>query len=163
MNDLIAHAASVAERLKARGETVAVAESSGGGLISASLLAVPGASAYFLGGGVIYTLGAREALLPAAGDALKGVRSASEPYALWLARTMREHLGADWGLSETGASGPTGNRYGDDAGHTCMAVSGPIERVVTLETGDADRQKNMWAFTKATLDLLEQALDEAAS
>lgn len=163
MNDLTAHAAAVAERLKARGETVAVAESSGGGLISASLLAVPGASAYFLGGGVIYTLGAREALLPPAGDALKGVRSASEPYALWLARTMREHLGADWGLSETGASGPTGNRYGDDAGHTCMAVSGPIERVITLETGDADRQKNMWAFTEATLDLLEKALDEAAS
>ncbi len=163
MDDLTAFSSAVAEQLKARGETVAVAESSGGGLVSASLLAVPGASAYFLGGGVVYTLAAREALLPPGAEALKGVRSASEPYALWLARTMRDHLGADWGLAETGASGPTGNRYGDDAGHTCIAVSGAVERVITLETGDADRQKNMWAFTKATLDLLEQALQEAGS
>ena len=92
------------------------------------------------------------------GDALKGVRSASEPYALWLARTMRDHLGSDWGLAETGASGPTGNRYGDDAGHTCLAVSGPVERVTTLETGKADRQENMWLFTESALNLLEQSI-----
>lgn len=160
MEDLTKFSAAVAELLMARGETVAVAESSGGGLISAALLAVPGASAYFLGGGVIYTLKAREALLPPGGDALKGVRSASEPYALWLARTMRNHLGSDWGLAETGASGPTGNRYGDDAGHTCLAVSGPVERVVTLETGKPDRQENMWLFTEAALNLLAQSLSE---
>ncbi len=160
MDDLTKFSAPVAELLKARGETVAVAESSGGGLISAALLAVPGASAYFLGGGVIYTLAAREALLPPGGDALEGVRSASERYAMWLARTMRSHLGSDWGLAETGASGPTGNRYGDDAGHTCIAISGPIERAITLETGKAERQDNMWAFTEATLRVLEQALRE---
>lgn len=158
MDDLTKFSAPVADLLKARGETVAVAESSGGGLISASLLAVPGASAYFLGGGVTYTLAAREALLPPGGEALKGVRSASEPYALWLAQTMRKHLGSDWGLAETGASGPTGNRYGDAAGHTCIAVSGAIDRVITLETGKSDRQQNMWAFTEAALGLLEQAL-----
>jgi len=162
MNDLTKFSAPVAKLLKARGETVAVAESSGGGLISATLLAVPGASAYFLGGGVVYTLAAREALLPPGGDALKGVRSASEPYAMWLARTMRAHLDCDWGLAETGASGPTGNRYGDDAGHTCIAVSGAIDRVVTVETGKDDRQDNMWAFTEAALGLLEQVLREQA-
>ena len=160
MDDLTKYSAPVAELLKARGETVAVAESSGGGLISSALLAVPGASAYFLGGGVIYTLAAREALLPPGGDALKGVRSASEPYAMWLAQTMRGHLGSDWGLAETGASGPTGNRYGDDAGHTCIAVSGAIDRVITLETGKADRQQNMWAFTEAALNLLARTLGE---
>jgi len=160
MDDLTKISAPVAELLKARGETVAVAESSGGGLVSAALLAVPGASAYFLGGGVIYTLAAREALLPPGGDALKGVRSASEPYAMWLARTMRDHLGSNWGLAETGASGPTGNRYGDDAGHTCIAVSGPIERAITLETGKTDRQENMWAFMEATLQAFEAALCE---
>ena len=160
MEDLTQFSAPVAELLKARGDTVAVAESSGGGLISAALLAVPGASAYFLGGGVIYTLAAREAFLPPAGDALEGVRSASERYAMWLAQTMRGHLGSDWGLAETGASGPTGNRYGDDAGHTCIAVSGVIDRVITVETGNDDRQENMWAFTESALKLLERMLTE---
>ncbi len=159
MTDLTTYAAPVAARLIASGETVAVSESSGGGLISASLLAVPGASAYFLGGGVVYTLAARGALLPDPGSALDGVRSASEPYALWLARTMREHLGSTWGLAETGASGPTGNRYGDAPGHTCIAVSGPRGKVVTVETARADRQANMWAFTKAALSLLGTVME----
>jgi len=159
MTDLTTYAAPVAARLIASGETVAVSESSGGGLISASLLAVPGASAYFLGGGVVYTLAARGALLPDPGSALDGVRSASEPYALWLARTMREHLGSTWGLAETGASGPTGNRYGDAPGHTCIAVSGPRGKVVTVETVRADRQANMWAFTKAALSLLGTVME----
>lgn len=160
MTDLTTYAAPVAARLIAAGETVAVSESSGGGLISASLLAVPGASAYFLGGGVVYTLAARGALLPDPGSALDGVRSASEPYALWLARTVREHLGSTWGLAETGASGPTGNRYGDAPGHTCIAVSGPREKVATVETARADRQANMWAFTEAALSLLATVMED---
>ena len=52
---LVALAERVGERLKARGETIAIAESSAGGLISAALLAIPGASAYFVGGAVVYT------------------------------------------------------------------------------------------------------------
>ena len=91
-------------------------------------------------------------------DAVKGIRSSSEPYALLKARTIRELLGATWGLAETGASGPTGNRYGDAAGHACFAVAGPVERVITLETGDGDREKNMWAFARRALELLEAAL-----
>src|SRR5205809_138942 len=106
-------AESLAERLKARKETVAVAESSSGGLISAALLAVPGASAYYLGGGVIYTGKARMTLLNLTREDVAHVRSSSEPYALILARTARENFGATWGLSETGAAGPTGNGYGD--------------------------------------------------
>ena len=127
-----------------------------------ALLAIPGASAFLLGGGVIYTARARHALLPDAGDALDGVRSASEPYALWLARTMRGHLGSTWGLAETGAAGPTGNRYGDAPGHSCMAVAGPVERVLTIETGSAERQANMWAFAESAFLLLEKALEECA-
>ena len=141
-----------------RKQTLAVAESSAGGLISAALLAVPGASAYFLGGGVIYTQAARRGLLRVGDEAVKGIRSSSEPYAQLKARTVRELLGATWGLAETGASGPTGNRYGDAAGHACIAVSGPVERVITVETGDADRERNMWAFTRAALKLLEDAV-----
>ena len=151
-------AETLAERLKARGETVAVAESSSGGLISAALLAVPGASAYFLGGGVIYTGKARMALLGLRREDVAGMRSSSEPYAALLARTARETLGATWGLSETGAAGPTGNGYGDAAGHTCVAVSGPTEMVFTLETGSADRTANMEAFARAALELLQAAL-----
>ncbi len=125
MNDLSSMASTVGGLLKARGQTVAVAESSAGGLISAALLAVPGASAYFLGGSVIYTQAARRALLRVPDEAMAGMRSSSEPYALLKARAVRELLGTTWGLSETGASGPTGNRYGDAAGHACIAVAGP--------------------------------------
>jgi PncC family amidohydrolase len=133
MDELVPLAESIAAVLKDRRETVAVAESSAGGMISAALLAVPGASAYFLGGAVVYTYKARGALLDVPESALTGIRSASEPYALLLARTARERLSATWGLAETGAAGPTGNRYGDAAGHACLAVTGPSERAITLE------------------------------
>lgn len=154
-------AESLAERLKASKQTVAVAESSSGGLISAALLAVPGASAYFLGGAVVYTGKARMSLMQLPREAVAGMRSSSEPYALLLARTARENFGATWGLSETGAAGPTGNPYGDSAGHTCVAVSGPVEMALTLETGDPDRAANMQAFAKAALELLSTAVGEA--
>ena len=157
-NELSAMAASLGARLKERKETVAVAESSAGGLISAALLPVPGASAYFLGGGVIYTQAARRGLLRVADDAVTGIRSSTEAYALVKARAVRQLLGTTWGLAETGATGPTGNRYGDKAGHACIAVVGPVERAITVETGEADREKNMWAFARAALALLEESL-----
>jgi nicotinamide-nucleotide amidase len=152
-------ASTLGALLKARQETLAVAESSAGGLISAALLAVPGASAYFLGGAVVYTQVARRALLQVPDDSVAGIRSSTEAYALLKARTIRARLGTTWGLAETGASGPTGNRYGDAAGHACLAVAGPVERVVTLETRDSDRERNMWAFAKAALELLETSLN----
>jgi PncC family amidohydrolase len=157
--DLTPLAEALAERLKARGETVAVAESSSGGLISAALLTVPGASAYFLGGAVVYTGKARMELLRLRREDVAGMRSSSEPYALLLARTVRENLGATWGVSETGAAGPTGNGYGDAAGHTCVAISGPVETAFTLETASPDRAANMEAFARAAMELLRSALD----
>jgi nicotinamide-nucleotide amidase len=161
MSELETLAASLGALLKERRETVAVAESSAGGLISAALLAVPGASAYFLGGGVIYTQVARRALLRVPDESLKGMRSSTEAYALLKARTIRELLGATWGLAETGASGPTGNRYGDAAGHACIAVAGAVERTITIETGHGDREQNMWAFAKRALELLETSLGKS--
>lgn len=143
--------------LKERGQTLAVAESSAGGLINAALAAVPGASAYYLGGCIVYT-GASRALLDITAEEMRGMRSASEPYARLVARRVREKLGATWGLCETGASGPTGNRYGDAPGHACIAVSGPLDRVVTIETGSADREANMWTFAERALKLLESCL-----
>src|SRR6202007_3074904 len=118
------------------------------------LLSVPGASAYYLGGGVIYTAKARVQLMHLGREAVTGMRSASEPYALLLARSARENFSATWGLSETGAAGPTGNPYGDAAGHSCIAISGPSEFVTTLETGSDDRIANMEAFAAACLELL---------
>jgi PncC family amidohydrolase len=154
MKELVEIAEQIAAKLVARKETIAVAESSAGGLISASLLAIPGASAYFLGGAVVYTLDARRLLADIPDEAMKGIRSASEPYAQLLASRIRGRFATDWGLSETGATGPTGNRYGDAAGHSCMAVAGPTSSVITLETGSADRLANMHAFASAALNLL---------
>ena len=161
MSGLGERALGAATLLKDRGETIGISESSGGGLISACLLAVPGASAYFIGGAVTYTRTSHKAFLGVPDEALAGIRSSTEEYALLNARSVREALGTTWGCAETGASGPTGNRYGDAAGHTCIAVSGPIERSITLETGDADREANMWAFVEAAFGLLEECLREA--
>jgi PncC family amidohydrolase len=160
MKELVAIAENVAAKLIERKQTIAIAESSTGGLISAALLSVPGASAYFLGGGVVYTRDARRILMDISDEAMKGIRSASEPYAQLLASQVRTRFATDWGLSETGATGPTGNRYGDAAGHSCMAVAGPQHAVFTLETGSADRQANMQKFASTALGLLLQNLSK---
>jgi nicotinamide-nucleotide amidase len=154
MKALLPLAERIAPRLIVRRETIAVAESSTGGLIAAALLAVPGASAYFLGGAVVYTKSSRAALLGIGDAEMAGLRPATEAYALLLARHVRERHGAAWGVGETGATGPSGNRYGDPAGHTCIAVAGPAERAITLRTGSAERLANMDAFAKRALDLL---------
>ena len=148
----------LAALLKEKKQTIAVVESSAGGLINAALVAVPGASAFYLGGAVVYTVNAREGILGLTKGDVKGMRSASEPYAQLIAKRIREKVGATWGLSETGASGPTGNRYGDSPGHACIAVSGPVEAVITLETGSADREENMRAFARRALELLEDCV-----
>lgn len=158
MLDLLPHAEELAALLKERRETVAVAESSTGGLISAALLAMPGASAYFLGAAVVYTRKARQALLDISDETLAGMRPATVPYALLLARTARERFSTTWGIAESGAAGPTGNRYGDPAGHSCIAVAGPVEHAITLETGSADRLANMRVFAAAALDLLGRSI-----
>jgi nicotinamide-nucleotide amidase len=158
MDESLALAEHLGHLLMARQETIAIAESSAGGLISAALLAVPGASAYFLGGAVVYTRTARSALLDIPESALEGIRPSTEQYAMLLARTARTRFGSTWSISETGATGPTGNRYGDAAGHACIAISGPVERSRTLETGSADRVQNMRTFAQAGLALLLENL-----
>ena len=151
-------AEKVAVRLIERKETIAIAESSTGGLIAAALLAVPGASAYFIGGAVVYTKASRAALMGITDADMTGLRPSTEPYALLLARRAREKIGATWALSETGATGPSGNRYGDAAGHTCVAVAGSVEKAATLETGSPDRRANMDAFAKRALELFLEVI-----
>ena len=162
MQTLLPAATQLAALLRARRETLAVVESSAGGLISASLLAQPGASAFYVGGATVYTAAAREALLGITATEMAGLRSSSEPYALLLARRVRERLGTVWGLAETGAAGPAGNRYGDRAGHSCLAIAGPVERTHTIETGSADREANMRQFALASLMLLIEGAEPLA-
>ena len=161
MPDLSSMAASVGALLKETEQTLAVTESSCGGLLSACLVSIPGASAYYRGGAVVYTRFAQKGLLQVPDSAMTGIRASSEPYALLNARTVRESLDTTWALSETGANGPTGNSYGDSAGHVCIAVTGPVERAITVETGDDNREANMWVFAKAAFDLLEQCVRES--
>jgi nicotinamide-nucleotide amidase len=161
MEPLTALGAALGARLIERRQTLAVAESSAGGLINAALVAVPGASAYYVGGCVIYTGTGREALLGITPQDMTGMRSASEPFAKLLAHRVREKLGTTWGLSETGASGPKGNRYGDPAGHACIAVAGPVEAVVTIETGSAAREDNMWLFARRAIELLDECMKKS--
>ncbi len=164
MQSLLPLAAQAGALLKQRGEKIAVAETSSGGLISAALLAVPGASTYFAGGAVPYSARSVRGLMEISGDEMraKSIRSSSEPYAEILAETVRrKHGGVTWGLSETGAAGPDGNPYGDPAGHTCIAVSGPVNAARTIRTGSAERAANMEAFAAAALSLLIEVLEGA--
>jgi nicotinamide-nucleotide amidase len=155
MQSLIPIAKELGQVLIDRGETVGISESSSGGLISAALLAVPGASKFYRGGGVIYTPQAFIGLMGLTKDDITGMRSSTEPYARFMATTMRQKLRATWGLCETGASGPTGNGYGDAAGHTCVALIGDgLERSSTLETGLPDREENMRLFAKEALTFM---------
>ena len=160
MIDIGSAAQCVGELLKSRGETVAVAESSAGGLISAALLAVPGASAYFKGGGTVYTGDAKRILMDVPAAAMAANRAATEAHAVDLARATRQRLDADWGIGESGAAGTTGNRYGDPPGHSAIGVAGSLESSLVVSTGDEDRYGNMVAFAAAALDLLHLALEE---
>ncbi len=158
MQLLLPQADRIAALLRANKHHIAIAESSTGGLIASALLAVPGASDYFLGGAIVYTQESRRVFLGLGEADLAGIRPSTEAYALLAARRVRERFDSDWGLAETGATGPTGNRYGDKPGHSCIAVVGRVERSTTIETGHGDRVGNMRAFAAAALDLLAQSL-----
>ena len=158
MNMLSTLAAEVATELKTRAQTVAVSESSAGGLISAALLAIPGASAYYLGGGVIYTREARRILLEIPDEDVRHVVPLSEDYVTRCAVAMRTKLGATWSVAEIGTTGPTGSRYGIPAGVCWLVVDGPVRRSRLIENAGADREPNMWAYTQAALNLLHEAI-----
>lgn len=157
MQELLPIAERIGALLKSRGETIAVSESSTGGLMSAALLSVPGASAYYLGGAVVYTKKAREVLIDLPGEVLieaQAQKPLSEPFVLLLGHALRTEFASDWALAEIGAAGPAGSRYGDSAGTGCLAIVGPNEESLTIKTGSNDRVANMRAFAKAGLELL---------
>lgn len=160
-SELTGPAHDVARRLIGRGETLSVCESSAGGLISAALLSFPGASKFYVGGTVIYTPdGSKAQLASSPVPRPDPVRGASEPWARYLAAAVREQLGTSWSVSETGATGPAGNPYGDPPGHVWVAVASHDGSVVArnLLTGNDDREANMVAFAAAGLNLLLASL-----
>ncbi len=152
-------ATEVGAMLKVRKESIAVAESSAGGLIAANLLAVPGASRYFVAGSVVYTQNARDLLMAITDAEMADKRSSSEPYAALLAQKLLDRHNTTWALAETGAAGPTGNSYGDPAGLSCIAVAGPDQFVHTITTGSDDRAQNMQTFARAALETLANVVN----
>ncbi len=162
MHSLVTLGSPVGELLKQDKQTLAVCESSIAGLLSAALVSVPGASAYFLGSTVVYTLESRRQFLDMSDNEMKGIRSATEEYALLCARSIHQKLGSTWALAETGATGPASNPYKDPSGTAWFAVTGPIERTLQINTGHNRREENMWQFAEAALGLLEECIRETA-
>lgn len=160
MERLDAAATRIGDLLRERGETISVGEGSCGGLISAALVGVPGASGFYTAGAVLYTRPAFEHVLAERRMDLKGLTGSTEPFSLEVARITRDKFGSTWAIGESGATGPSGNRFGNAAGHAALAVAGPVEKTRVLETGLDDRRENMWLFAEAALDLLERALAE---
>ncbi|MEE4154899.1 MAG: CinA family protein [Erythrobacter sp.] len=156
-------AARIAALLRARGERIAVADGASGGFVAASLLTVPGALDFFVGGGVVYSLRARDVLFDLPREAYKGMRGASEDYVLLQARAIRDNFGADWGLAESGSVGGFSHPSGAPAGRSVAAIAGPngFERTTLIETASEDRIANMAAFARNALDLAERALGAA--
>lgn len=158
IGELMALGDDVGDLLIGRGETVGVAEGACGGLVSAALLARPGASDYFVGGAVVYTRAAGKAFMAGAVDTPPGLRGASEPWVRYLAESVAVQLGTTWGVGEGGAAGPTGNPYGDPAGHAWVGVHGPRSATRHVLTGESDRRGNMVAFAVAALELLRESI-----
>ncbi|WP_370030491.1 CinA family protein [Qipengyuania mesophila] len=160
LGELHPQALRIADLLRARGQKLAVADGATGGLLAASLLTVPGALDFFVGGGVVYSLRARDVLFALPRDAYKGMRGASSDYAMLQARAIRDNFGADWGLAESGSVGGSTHPSGAPAGRSCAAVVGPdgFEFARLTETGSDDRIANMEAFARAALQALEDAL-----
>lgn len=159
-DELMVPSRAIGALLRERGETVAVAEGSAGGLVSAALLAVPGASAYYVGGAVVYTRQASRAWMYGAIETPHGMRGATETFAAYLAASVAAKVEATWGVGEAGAAGPP-NPYGDPAGHCWLAVAGPTPATRHLLTGDDDRERNMVAFAAGALQLLLDTLRNA--
>ncbi|MEM6494398.1 MAG: CinA family protein [Pseudomonadota bacterium] len=165
LQDLHPQALRIATALRARGERIAVADGATGGLIMASLLTVPGALDFFKGGGVVYSLKARNVLFDLPREAYDGMTSATEDYALLQARAIRDQMGADWGIAESGSVGGSSHPTGAPSGRSAVAIAAPSDMFVTctIETHSEDRIENMFAFTRNALEALEDALDAAGA
>ena len=137
-----AHAKSIIEILKSRGETVSVAESLTGGGLGHALTQVPGASAVFIGGVVAYTSDVKVNVLGVKQSTIYQHTVVSEEVAIEMARGAIEKLGSTWAIATTGIAGP-GDYLGIREGTVWIAICGPICQTLqlTLDSGrDGVRQ-----------------------
>ena len=163
LRELHPQAQRIADILRHSGDKIAVADGATGGLIAASLLTVPGALKFYVGGGIVCSVKARDVLLDLPGDAYDGMRSATDEYALLQARAIRDRMGASWGIAESGSAGSSKHPMGVASGRSVAAVAGPDTQLTsTIETDSADRIDNMASFTRNALNLLEKTLQDAA-
>jgi nicotinamide-nucleotide amidase len=147
--------------LKARGETLATAESLTGGLVGAALTDVPGVSAIYRGGVVVYATDLKATLAGVPADLLADVGPVHPDTAAALATGVRDRLGATYGLATTGVAGPD-PQEGIEAGTVYVAAAGPTAvRVRKLSlTGDraAVRQGSVQAALELALELAAEEL-----
>ncbi len=146
LDHLSSLAAPTAAKLIERRQTIAVADGSTGGLISAGLSAIPGATMFFRGGGTLYSLQGRSILFGLEPGAFDGLSGVTEPYTLLQANSIRARFEADWGVAESGSAGPAVHPHGADPGVSCIAVVGPgVSLTRMVRTGSNSRLDNMEA------------------
>ena len=152
-----ATARKIAQVLTARRETLGVVETSAGGLISSFLTEIPGASDWYIGSVVPYSIRAKQRVL-----GLQPASAVSESAAMEMARACKLVFGADWVLSETGIAGPQiSRRSSKPVGLVAIAVAGEEERSIELRVNGASRREIRLAFAAAGLEFLLAALEEA--
>jgi PncC family amidohydrolase len=152
----------VGEALRARGWTVALAESCTGGLVGHRLTEVPGSSEYFLGGVVAYAYDAKERLLGVRHQTLYDHGAVSRETALEMAHGARVAFGADVGLAVTGISGPGGGMPDKPVGLTWIAVSTRTNDLAEQYQWQGDRASNKANAADAALQLILRVLAEKA-
>jgi len=156
-------ASRIALFLLAHEETVAVCESSSGGLVSACLLSIPGASAYFIGGGVLYSYAIRKAIVNMGTEEHMRYGGSTPELISEMAKNFNNKIAATWVIGEGGAAGPSKSPYGHNAGYTALAIVGPVCRTQVIETGSANRIENMSEFATDLLRLFIEVLEKKHS
>jgi PncC family amidohydrolase len=152
-------AARVLEVLARRGETLATAESLTGGLLSARLTDVPGASRSFVGGVVSYATRVKVSALGVPPAVVQEHGVVSEQCALAMADGVRDRLDATWGVATTGVAGPD-RQEGRAVGTVWVALSGPAGATARLLDLSGDRTAIRRSAGDAALELLADELGE---
>lgn len=149
-------AVTVVELLKAKNQSVAVAESLTGGGVGAALTAVAGASEVFLGGVIAYSSSVKESLLKVKKETIAEHGAVSEEVAVAMADGIRELLGSTWGVATTGVAGP-GDADGVAAGTVWIAITGPVNQSTQLEV-EGEREVVRNASVSSAVSTFERIL-----
>ncbi len=156
-------AQQLGQLLKARGQTVATAESCTGGLIGDRLTDVPGSSAYFLGGAIVYANSAKQRLLGVSQTTLQQHGAVSEAVAIEMAAGARRLFDADYALSATGVAGPDGGTPDKPVGLVYIGLAMREGAWARRHVWSGDRRDNKTQTVDAALTWLIEHLTESAT